>query len=180
MLTRDGTTKPVANWDFVQSGRPGGSDCNLDIFWRWDVSSNLGAVTRTGIFPHRNKNNKITKITSNKWRTIRSLVHKIRLHGRRGKGTAGSLSVVIKIKASTAEGRWRNPVWPSSTCIPVHLYRYYYILLTLCHCHGGNLLNSMSCWAFVPTADVPILMCQYISLGRCGNFFMLENDHIRL
>ena len=28
----------------------------------------------------------------NKWRTINSLVHKIRLHGRRGKGTAESFS----------------------------------------------------------------------------------------
>ena len=28
----------------------------------------------------------------NKWRTINSLVHKIRLHGRRGKGTAESCS----------------------------------------------------------------------------------------
>ena len=61
------------------SGRPGGSVGNLEASWRWDVSSNLGAVTRTVFFP-------------NKWRTINSLVHRIRLHGRRGKGTAESFS----------------------------------------------------------------------------------------
>ena len=32
------------------------------------------------------------KKMSNKWKAINSLVHKIRLHGRRGKGTAESLS----------------------------------------------------------------------------------------
>ena len=36
----------------VQPGRPGGSVGNLETFWGWDVSSNLGVVTRTGIFPH--------------------------------------------------------------------------------------------------------------------------------
>ena len=35
------------------TGRPGGSVVNLDTFWRWAVSSNLGVVTRTGIFPHK-------------------------------------------------------------------------------------------------------------------------------
>ena len=34
---------------------PGGSVGNLEAFWRWDMSSNLGAVTRTGIFPHKKK-----------------------------------------------------------------------------------------------------------------------------
>ena len=54
----------------------------------------------------------------NGWRTINSLVHKIRLHGRRGKGMAESFSRQ-KIKARTAEGRWiKNPVWPSSCVTP--------------------------------------------------------------
>ena len=35
------------------AGRPGGSVSNLETFRRWDVSSNLGVVTRTGIFPHK-------------------------------------------------------------------------------------------------------------------------------
>ena len=61
------------------AGRPGGSVGNLETFWRWDVSSNLGVVTRTGIMP-------------NKWRTMKSLVYKVRLHGRRGKGTVESFS----------------------------------------------------------------------------------------
>ena len=35
----------------------------------------------------------VTKIKMpNGWRTIKSLVHKIRLHGRRGKGVAESFS----------------------------------------------------------------------------------------
>ena len=46
--------------------------CNLVTLTRWDVSS----ILVDGIF------------SSNEWRTIKSLVHKIqiRLHGRRGKG----------------------------------------------------------------------------------------------
>ena len=39
-------------------GRSGGSIGNVEAFWRWDVSSNLGAVTRTGNFPHRKKKKK--------------------------------------------------------------------------------------------------------------------------
>ena len=35
------------------TGRRGGSVGNLETFWRWDVSSNPSAVTRTGIFPHK-------------------------------------------------------------------------------------------------------------------------------
>ena len=38
-----------------------------------------------------------------------SLVHKIRLHGRRGKKN-GWILLTRKIKASTAEGSRRNPV----------------------------------------------------------------------
>ena len=46
----------------------------------------------------------------NGWRKIKSLVNKIRLHGRRGKGMAESL-----ILLATAERRWmENPVLPSS------------------------------------------------------------------
>ena len=42
------------NWDekmtlerYVIAGRPGGSVGNLETFWHWDVSSNVGTVTRT-------------------------------------------------------------------------------------------------------------------------------------
>ena len=41
---------------------------------------------------------------SNKWRTINSLVHKIRLHGRRGKGTAESFSREKLREAPQKEG----------------------------------------------------------------------------
>ena len=72
--------------------RPGGSVGNLETFRRWEVGSNLGAVTGTGIFP------------PNKWRKINSLVHKIRLHGRRGKGTAESFSREKLRQAPQKEG----------------------------------------------------------------------------
>ena len=69
------------------TGRPFGSVGNLETFGRWDVSSNPGAVTRTEIFPHKKK-----KKIPNGWRTIKSLVNKIRLHDRRGKKMIESLS----------------------------------------------------------------------------------------
>ena len=57
----DETSRPPINdtpsvyyWLFIY-GRPGGSVGNLETFWRWDASSNPGAVTRSGIFPHKKK-----------------------------------------------------------------------------------------------------------------------------
>ena len=48
----------------------------------------------------------------NGWRTIKSFVHKIRLHDRRGKRN-GWILLARKIKARTAEWRrMKNPVWP--------------------------------------------------------------------
>ena len=67
--------------------RPGGSVRNLETFWRWGVSSNLGAVTRTG-----------------KWRTIISWGSKNQLHGRRGKGTAEPFSRYKLRQAPQKEG----------------------------------------------------------------------------
>ena len=87
------------------AGRPGGSAGNLETFWRWDVSSNLGVVTRTGIFTHK---------MPNKWRTIKSLVHKIRLHGWRGKGTGESFSWEKLRHVPQKEGGWEilcDPGW---------------------------------------------------------------------
>ena len=76
-----------------------------NLLTRWDVSS----IPANGIFLTKNKKNKIKM--PNGWRTINSLVHKIRLHGRRGKGMAESILLATKIKARTAEGRWiKNPV----------------------------------------------------------------------
>ena len=52
----------------------------------------------------------------NRWRTIKSLVHKIRLHGRRGKGMAESFSREKLRHAQQKEGGWEilcdlPPVW---------------------------------------------------------------------
>ena len=53
----------------------------------------------------------------NEWRTINSLVHKIRLHGRRGKGMAVSFSRQKSRHAPQKEGGLKilcdlPPVWP--------------------------------------------------------------------
>ena len=53
----------------------------------------------------------------NGWRTINSLVHKIRLHGRRGKGMAESFSRQKSRHAPQKEGGLKilcdlPPVWP--------------------------------------------------------------------
>ena len=53
----------------------------------------------------------------NGWRTIKSLVHKIRLHGRRGKGMAEPFSREKLRHAPQKEGGWEilcdpPPVWP--------------------------------------------------------------------
>ena len=50
----------------------------------------------------------------NGWRTINSLVHKIRLHGRRGKGTAESFSWEKLRQVPQKEGGWEilcDPGW---------------------------------------------------------------------
>ena len=65
-----------------------------------DVSSNLGALTRTVfVFVFKEE-----KIMPNKWRTISSWVHEIRLHGRLGKETAESFSREKLRQAPQKEG----------------------------------------------------------------------------
>ena len=68
------------------AGRPGSSEVPRNPLTRWDVSS----IPANGIFLTRKLKNKIKM--PNGWRTIKSLVHKIRLHGRRGKGMVESFS----------------------------------------------------------------------------------------
>ena len=69
-----------------------------NLLTRWDVSS----IPANGIFLTKNKKNKIKM--PNGWRTINSLVHKIRLHGRRGKGMAESFSRQKSRHAPQKEG----------------------------------------------------------------------------
>ena len=64
----------------------GSSEVPRNPLTRWDVSS----IPANGIFLTKKLKNKIKM--PNGWRTIKSLVHKIRLHGRRGKGMAESFS----------------------------------------------------------------------------------------
>ena len=66
--------------------RPGSSEVPRNPLTRWDVSS----IPANGIFLTNKLKTKL-KMPSG-WRTIKSLVHKIRLHGRRGKGMAESFS----------------------------------------------------------------------------------------
>ena len=59
-------------------------------------------TTTNGIFLTKNKKTEIKM--PNGWRTINSLVHKIRLHGRRGKGMAESFSRQKSRHAPQKEG----------------------------------------------------------------------------
>ena len=80
-----------------------------NLLTRWDVSS----IPANGIFLTKNKKNKKKKMP-NGWRTINSLVHKIRLHGRRGKGKAESFSRQKSRHAPQKEGGLKilcDPGW---------------------------------------------------------------------
>ena len=65
---------------------PGSSEVPRNPLTRWDVSS----IPANGFFLTKKLKTKMKM--PNGWRTIKSLVHKIRLHGRRGKGMAESSS----------------------------------------------------------------------------------------
>ena len=83
---------------YYRAGRPGSSEVPRNPLTRWDVS-----IPANGIFLKLKNKNKMT----NGWRTIKSLAHKIRLHGRRGKGMAESFS---REKLRRAPQGMRNPV----------------------------------------------------------------------
>ena len=89
----------------VTAGRPGS---NLVTFWHVGTSVRIQV---NGFFSRWNKNKK-----TNKWKKIKSLVHKIWLHGRRGKGMADSFSREKLRHAPQKEGGWEilfdlPPVW---------------------------------------------------------------------
>ena len=72
-----------------KAGRPGSSEVPRNPLAHWDVSS----IPANGIFLTKKLKAKLKM--PNGWRTIKSLVHKIRLHGRRGKGMAESFSIFL-------------------------------------------------------------------------------------
>ena len=72
---------------YLPTGRSGSSEVPRNPLTRWDVSS----IPANGIFLTK-KTKKQNKKIPNGWRTVESLVHKIRLHGRRGEGMAESFS----------------------------------------------------------------------------------------
>ena len=86
---------------FLPSSRstPVAQSAPRNLLTRWDVSS----IPANGIFLTKNKK-KNKKKMPNGWRTISSLVHKIRLHGRRGKGMAESFSRQKSRHAPQKEG----------------------------------------------------------------------------
>ena len=93
------------------TGRPGSSEVPRNPLTRWDVSS----TPANGIFLTKILKNKIKM--PNGWRTIKSFVHTIWLHGRRGKGKAESFSREKLRHAPQKEGGWKilcdlPPVWP--------------------------------------------------------------------
>ena len=95
----------------MSTGRSGSSEVPRNPLTRWDVSS----IPANGIFPTKKLKNKIKM--PNGWRTINSLVHKIRLHGRRGKVMAESFSREKLKHAPQKEGGWEilrdlPAVWP--------------------------------------------------------------------
>ena len=82
----------------LEAGRPGSSEVPRNPLTRWDVSS----IPANGIFLAKKLKNKIK--VPNGWRTINSLVHKIRLHSGRGKGMAESFSREKLRHATQKEG----------------------------------------------------------------------------
>ena len=77
---------PPSNLVVYSAGRPGSSKVPRNPLTRWDVRS----IPANEISLTKKKKTEIKML--NGWRTIKSLVHKIRLHGRRGKEMAESFS----------------------------------------------------------------------------------------
>ena len=75
-------SKSGTHYYYREAGRPGSSEVPRNPLTRWDVSS----TSANKIFLTKKLKNK----NPNGWRAIKSLVHKIRLRGRRGKGIAES------------------------------------------------------------------------------------------
>ena len=82
----DGTIPVYYYKPILLCTRPGSSEVPRNPLTRWDESS----IPANGIFLTKKIKTKIK--LPNGWRTIESLVHKIRLHGRRGKRMAESFS----------------------------------------------------------------------------------------
>ena len=103
----------------------------------------------------------------NGWRTIKSLVHKIRLHSRRGKGMAESFSREKLRHAPQKEGGWEilcdlPPVWPRLVR-PTNLMSRMNGKKTHTHIYGSLVLSSQ------PQSDfLPVPTCKH---GDCSHNF---------
>ena len=114
----------------------------------------------------------------NGWRTIKSLVHKIRLHGRRRKGMAESFSREKLGHAPQKGGGWEilcdlPPVWPrlvrptnlmsrmngkkTHTHIKVQHYPCFYLWL-----HVRKVLDINTCTKYVLPSTKKRVICQYM------------------
>ena len=81
-----------------RADRPDSSEVPRNPLIRWDVSS----IPANGFFLTKKQKNTVKM--PNGWRTIKSLVHKIRLHSRRGKRMAESFSREILRQALQKKG----------------------------------------------------------------------------
>ena len=116
----------------------------------------------------------------NGWRTIKSKVHKIRLHRRRGKGKAGSFSREKLRHAPQKERRWmRNPVWPSSCVTPAgtsievqneweeNTHNTHYTILYCSSSGSSGLLNNWSMNKKKKNCVVNIILLLYVCVCVC-------------
>ena len=112
-LTRDGTTaEPVSRDQILRHERGQGNihfSCSADHVQDWQphVVDPYSCYMCDHTYTHTYDNitlHSLKIMPIKQWRTVKSLVHKIRLHGRRGKGMAESFSRAKLRHAPQKEG----------------------------------------------------------------------------
>ena len=155
---------------FPWAGRPGSSEVPRNPLTRWDVSS----IPANGIFLTQKLKNKIKM--PNGWRRIKSLLHKIRLHSRRGKGMAESFSREKWTPAPQKEGGWEilcnfPPVW-SRLVRPTNLMSRMNGKKTHTHTWAASLsqLPAIGYWSMIDFLFERIIGLLRLSLNACHDF----------